>query len=245
MEKPQIQAILVDDEKLGRDTLQLLLQKCCPEVKVVASLSGLATLASYLENGGIDALFLDINIPGENVFEFLETYQPDIPVIFTTAHSNYALQAFKVNALGYLLKPIDATELKNVVARIYPLLKAPKLFVDAPKPAAVLKKIMIADTDGFVLLDVDDIVRCVASDNYTEVILINGKKHVVSKTLKDFEETLSPHSFFRVHNSYLINLIHVIQYSKSGQVKMRDNSWVEVSKRKKIAFMDLFRSMGV
>lgn len=238
-----MQAIVVDDEKLGRDTLQLLLEKVCPDVKVIASLNGLASLPQLLNDESVDVLFLDINMPGENVFEYLENNPPDMPVIFTTAHSDYALQAFKVNAIAYLLKPIDGSELSNAVARARSTVKQAK--VTSPQIPAMLRKIMIADSDGFLLIDVEDIVRCVASDNYTEVILINGKKHLVSKTLKDFEETLAPHSFFRVHNSHLINLAHVVQYSRSGQVKMRDNSWVEVSKRRKLSFVELFRSLGV
>ncbi len=239
-----MQAILVDDEKLGRDTLQLLLEKNCPEVKIVASLNGLSSLGTYLNDVAIDVLFLDINMPGENVFEYLEQSALDVPVIFTTAHSDYALQAFKVNAVAYLLKPIDATELVHAVGKVRQMVRQEPPALPA-QSTAMMRKIMIADSDGFLLLDVEDIVRCVASDNYTEVILINGKKHLVSKTLKDFEETLAPHSFFRVHNSHLINLVHVIQYSRSGQVKMRDNSWVEVSKRRKLSFVELFRSLGV
>lgn len=242
METPQISALIVDDEKLSRDTLQLLLERCCPEVRIAGTFADLASMEKQLDKEKVDVLFLDINIPGENVFEFLENKRPDQHIVFTTAYSNYALQAFRVNALSYLLKPIQSEELVKTVARIKTIIGSPK---PETKSLELPKKIAIPDLEGFLLVNMTDIVRCEASDNYTEVVLLNGKKHMVSKTLKEFEETLAPFSFCRIHNSHLINLNHVVQYSKSGQVKMKDDSWVEISKRKKTSFLELIRTHSV
>jgi two-component system LytT family response regulator len=240
-----IKTIIVDDEQHCIDWLKDLLQQH-PEVEVVADFRSVNDAIKLLRNFKPDLLFLDVQIHDKTGFDLLkELERVDFEVIFTTAHDKYAVEAFKFSAVDYLLKPIDEIDLKLSLEKLSSKLKAKDF---SSKMDVLLsniqnngnKKITIPTQDGFIFQDVSEIIRCQSEGNYTNIFLANTKQPIlVSKTLKIFEEILEDKEFFRVHNSHLINLKYVSKYTKGkgGYVTMRDNTIIEVSIRKKEAFL--------
>ena len=170
-------------------------------------------------------------------------------VIFTTAHDQYALQAIKVCALDYLLKPISAAELKTAVAKISQRslsgTTTPQIGAFVENISNLNKQfsnIVLPTLDGFLVVKIRDIIRCEADKNYTFFIFANDEKVLVSKTLKEYDDLLHDMDFIRVHQSHLINAYHVQRYIKGsgGYVKMSDDSIIEVSRRKKELLMERF-----
>jgi two-component system LytT family response regulator len=167
-------------------------------------------------------------------------------VIFATAYEKYAVQAFKFSAIDYLLKPVDADDLKQAVNKLQQKIskeeatkKFETLFYNLRNIQGNTKRITVPTVKGFEFLQVNDIVRCQSDINYTIIFLKDKQKITVAKTLKEFEELLIDHNFFRVHNSHLINLFYIKSYNKGkgGTVVMADNSQVEVSTRRKDDFL--------
>lgn len=247
-----IRAIIIDDEKSSCDTLSLLLKNYCTEVELVGEAYSAEDGARLLESQRPALVFLDVELPLGSGFDFLEsTRASDFDVIFTTAHDDYALRAIKVCALDYLLKPISASDLKTAVAKVISQSgrgsRKQQLGVFTENLSNLnrqLSKIVLPTSDGFVVVEVKNIVRCEADSNYTLFVLAEGKKVLVSKTLKEFDELLKPFDFLRIHQSHLINAGHVQRYIKGsgGYVKMSDDSIIEVSRRKKSELMQRFLS---
>jgi two-component system, LytTR family, response regulator len=244
-----IKAILIDDEKHCRETLAIQLEKYCPEVKLLAECSsaaqGLQAIADYQP----DAVFLDVEMPLMNGFEMLQQL-PDIPfeVIFTTGYDAYAIKAIRFSALDYLLKPIDKDELIKAVGKIsqhrqHPMTQQLDILLQKlnSKPMT-LQKIALPTLDGFELVPLETIIQCESDSNYTCVFLKNGKKIVVSRTLKEIEELLEGHTFLRVHHSHLINLNEIVRYirGEGGYVVMSDHTSVNVSRSRKETLLKIF-----
>ena len=167
-------------------------------------------------------------------------------VIFVTAFSGYAIKAIKCSALDYLLKPIDSKEIISAVqkARIKMLnpntsIKQINILKEYTKTDSQ-KKLVVPSEDGYIFLDIENIIRCEAESNYTKFFLTNNNRIIVSKTLKEYDEILSHNNFFRVHKSHLINMNHIKKYlkGKGGFVVMSDGSEIEVSARKKVEFLE-------
>jgi two-component system LytT family response regulator len=238
---------MVDDEETSRDTLVQLLQMYCPEVRVMALCDSVAQAKKAIEKIKPQLVFLDVEMPFQNGFSLLEeTNLPPFNVIFTTAYNHYAIKAIKYSALDYLLKPVDADELVAAVDKI----KQPeetkalplqdfKILLSNLQSKGKDVKIAVPTFDGLQMINTKDIIKCTAHESYTEILLENKTKLVVSKILKEYEELFSDLNFFRVHNSYLINLSHVVKYIKGdgGYVMMTDGGSVEVSRRKKSELM--------
>ena len=243
-----IKALIVDDEENARGNLEVLLQDYCEEVTIVAMLDNVTDGLNAAKKHKPDLVFLDIEMNGETGFDLLSRLEDiDFDVVFTTAHSDYALKAFRFNATDYLLKPIDINELIGAVAktskRISNRLSKNKLDQIISRATGtnneIFKKIALPTVDGLIFVERDHVIRCESADNYTTFYLDDGCKIMVSKTIKHFEEMLSEHNFFRVHQSHLINLMHLKQYHKGegGYAIMSDDSSVIVSRRKKEAFL--------
>jgi len=243
-----VTAIIVDDESKCILLLKHLLDNHCPTVSVVATADSAAQGLQLIQQYKPGLVFLDIEMPGKTGFELLASL-PEInfKVIFTTAYNHYAIKAIRFSALDYLLKPIDLDELKNALAR----LEGIKTIKDAPLPIDMLvgniktpghgfSRITLSTQDGLVVLHVKDILYCEASGSYTFFYLRNGEKLTISKTLKEYDDLLGEFQFFRVHNSYLVNLNEVKKYIKGegGSVIMSNGDEVFVSKRRKDAFLD-------
>jgi two-component system LytT family response regulator len=201
-----------------------------------------------------DLVFLDVQINDKTGFDLLKTVgKIGFEVIFTTAFDHYAVQAFKFSAVDYLLKPIDSDDLTQALEKVSEKLKKRDF---EKKVEALLsnihkkdrhKRISNPTSDGLIFLEVSDIVRCQSDINYTHIFLNGNKKITVSKTLKTFEELLSDCNFFRIHNSHLINLELLSNYikGKGGFVTMTDGSYLEVSIRRKEAFLQALTNLNI
>jgi two-component system LytT family response regulator len=245
-----LQAIIVDDEPRSRDTLRNFLNEFCPQqVNVVALADSVDTGAeAVLQHPDVDLLFLDIEMNRETGFDLLRRFR-EIPfeVIFTTAHEGYALKAIKTCAIDYLLKPIDIEELKSAVGKVQDKRSKASFHQrfeafmhNMQHPARKEKQqIAVATTEGLLFLNIVDILRCEADGAYTGFHLKNGSKVFVSKNLKEYEGLLAEYGFFRVHHSFIINMNEIKKYvrGEGGYVIMSDDFMVDVSKRKKDAFL--------
>lgn len=243
-----ITAILIDDEPDAREVLKTLLQKNCPDVELLASAANLDQGLYAIEHYRPQLVFLDITMPDGTGFQLLERAKPVFfDVIFITAHNEYAIEAIRRSALDYLLKPVRVEELINAVGRFKEKHNSPgaeneriNLFLEmAGRQISTIGKIAVPVRNGFMMLDIDDIIRCEAERNYTKFYLKSKEKLVASQTLKEYEALLTMHQFLRVHKSHLINLKYVKQYIKGegGTVVMTDGSEIEVSRRSKEEFL--------
>ena len=235
--------VITDDEQNSRETLRHLLAAIAPEVKVVAEANNTAQAKEYIENLQPDLLFLDINMPGQTGIEFLEESGPlSCSVIFTTAYNEYAVKAFRLNAIDFLLKPIDPDELESAIIKVK---KQPTLVnkeqisgagnILRQKDDKGLQRLALNTSGGIHFIDMKDIIWLESMGAYTKFHLAGQNSIVVSKGLKEFEELLANYSFLRIHQSNIINLQHIKKYVKGdgGQVWMSDGAEIEVSRRKK------------
>lgn len=241
-----INAIIVDDEQHCIDKLtNLLVTYHNQSVKLVGSftsvkegIKGIALLKPAL-------IFLDVQIHDRTGFDLLrECDEINFKVIFTTAYDRFAIQAIKFSAIGYLLKPIDEDDLAEALNKIE------KNSIDEIRQMAGViennlqagpknKKLTVATGNELLFLNIEDIIRCQSDINYTTIYKKDKQKIVVAKTLKEFEELLSEHNFFRIHNSDLINMDFIKSYNKGkgGSVILTDGTELEVSTRRKEDFL--------
>lgn len=246
-----IRAVIIDDEKDSIDTLKWKLENYCPEVSVISSFEKPADGVSYLKKNSVDLLFLDIEMPMLTGFDVLEELGRDISfdIIFITAYDNFGIQAVKFSALDYLLKPVQNKELKEAIDKH---LKKSQQKIPSEQIDLLLNnvqaerkgkrgRIALASKESIEFVDPNDIVVCEANSNYTNVYLIEGRKRVISKTLKEFEEMLMQFDFFRPHNSHLINLARVKEFIRGdgGYLVMENKMKIPVSKNKKEELMGL------
>jgi two-component system LytT family response regulator len=242
--EPMLKAIIVDDELKARENLQILLLDFVKGIEVIALCQNINEAVDAVELHTPDVVFLDIQLQRETGFDLLTKFeQIDFEVIFTTAYTEYAIKAFKFSAIDYLLKPIDIEELKRAVSKVekrvtHNMTSRLTQLVQHLKNGSDFR-IALPTLDGLVFLNVQDILYCEASSNYTQIFTTQDK-YVVSKTLKEYDELLSDHNFFRIHNSYLININSIKKYVKGdgGYVVLNNNISLDVSKRKKEAFLN-------
>lgn len=240
-----LSTIIIDDENKGRETLKQLLVLLKANVNIIAEASSVTEAVTCINQHKPELVFLDIQMGDGTGFDVLEhiTYK-NFQLIFITAHEEYALKAFRYSAIDYITKPIDPDVLDAALQKVYKLnkqfnldQKLEALFQNKQK----LNKLALPSTVGIQLVKTQDIIRCEASNNYTLFYLSDAKKIMVTKTLKEYEELLADEGFFRVHQSHLINLEFVTGYLKhdGGYVQMTDGSQIELSRRKKDAFLTL------
>lgn len=237
-----LKAIIVDDEPYCCEALDALLNRYCPQVKVVGiCYSGREALQEIKEQKP-QLVFLDIEMPQMNGFDLLQKIlDPDFDLIFTTSYDQYAIKAIRFSALDYLLKPIDRDELQAAVRRVTernhpPMAQQLELLLQRMHlPTAHINKVAMPTMEGLQMVTVDLIISCESDSNYTIVFLKNKQKIVVSRTLKDIEELLEDHLFLRIHHSYLVNINEINKYVKGegGYVVMSDGTTVDVSRSKK------------
>ena len=247
---------IVDDEVHCIESLVIYLNTLFPEMVIVYKSNKVQEAVKKLPDMEIDLLFLDIEMPGLNGFELLEQL-PDrkFDVIFTTAYSQYAVQAFKARAINYLLKPIDGNELKaaveerktevsnkqgNVDGRLDQLLEYLK------KEGILKSKISVPISDGYEFIEVDRIMYCKSNSNYTTLFLSDGRNVLISKTMKEVENTLDNFFFIRAHRSYLINPNYLKEYHRNdgGYLIMQDNKEIPISQHKRDTITSLFDAIS-
>lgn len=242
-----IQAIIIDDEKKCISLLEKMLKKQFPDIQIAAVTSQPEDGIKLIRQLEPDLVFIDIEMPRKNGFEVLEaTKDIAYDIIFTTAYNQYAINAIRFSALDYLLKPIDETELTQAVQRFKAKHQSDSrqqqidlLFSNLRNFTQPYNKLSVATTEGVIFINIPDILFCEATGSYTTLHLKSNDKLVTSKTLKDFEELLEAHSFYRTHHSYIINLNEIKRYIKGdgGSVLMSNAAELPVSKRKKDEFL--------
>jgi two-component system LytT family response regulator len=236
--------ILIDDEADCLELLALLIQKYCPELHILGQYDHPRAAIDAIWEKRPDLVFLDVDMPEINGFGVLDACR-EVPfqVIFTTAYQEYAVKAFKYSATGYLLKPIDRSDLWEAVQKarhtqsVQQLAEQREVLFNYMHPMQPGKeKIALPTADGIVFLPVADIEYCEADGNYTKIFVAGRPKEMLFvKPLKEIEEMLQGGAFYRTHNSYLVNLKKVRQYIKGegGELKMNNDQLVPVARPKK------------
>lgn len=240
-----IKAIIIDDEPNSRNALYKMVQQYCTNVQLVDTADSIKTGIEAIQAHKPDLVFLDIEFPDQSGFDLLTQIENiDFDVIFTTGHEQYAIKAFKTVAIDYLMKPIDVEELENAVKKVSDKKSKGKqnshfdVLIQNWKSQND-QQIALSSSEGFIFVKIKDIIYCKGDGAYTYFYIKSGEKITVSKNLKEFEDLLQDHSFFRTHKSYLINLNEMKKYMRGdgGYVIMSNGDSVDVSKRKKEAFL--------
>lgn len=246
MEK--IKAILIDDELNSLQNLQQKLEGFCPDVAVVAATQKPEEGLILIRQHQPDVVFLDIEMPKMSGFRMLEELgEYDFDIIFTTAYNHYSVDAIRISAFDYLVKPIGIEELQHAVERLSKSLhKQTKEKIDILKKSlsdnrSQDDKIAISTSEGIEFIPIKNIIHIESKSNYSKIFLMDGKSIIVTKILKDFEEMLLPYNFYRVHNSHLINLNYIQKYvrSQGGHVQLQDGTLIDISRRKKEEFLKM------
>ena len=245
-----LKAIIIEDETKARRVLEELLKEYCPEVSVLAAVDSVPEGVKAINKLQPDIVFLDIEMPEYNGFQLFEFINDiNFEVIFTTAYQEYALQAFEVAAIGYLLKPIQIEKLVQAVEKVKEKLKEQsseriEILRNTWKEEKV-SKVALPISEGFLFVELNDIMYLSAEGSYTNIILRDNRKFIVSKNIKSFEDLFSGHLFFRPHRSYLINLNAVKQLIKQdgGYILMENGDAVSITKEKKDDFLKAYQSL--
>ena len=248
-----LRTILVEDEEASRETLRNYLNKYCEGVEIIAECTNIKEGKKAIEELAPDLVFLDVEMPFGNAFDLLEQLEKiTFETVFVTAYSQYALKALNYSASYYVLKPIDIDELEVAVQKVREnidikqggelTLQTKVLLENFTHSQNKDKKVVLPVLDGFEVVQVSDIIRCEANDNFTDFHLIDGTKKVICRTLKFYDEVLMDSGFIRVHRSHLINVQYVKSYKKGkgGVVIMADDSHVDVSASKKQNLLNYF-----
>ncbi|PKP27037.1 MAG: DNA-binding response regulator [Bacteroidetes bacterium HGW-Bacteroidetes-2] len=243
-----LEVIIIDDEPKSITSLEWELTNFSSEITVLATFTNPLEAISYLKNNHIDCVFLDIEMPQMDGFQFLDLVQNrDFAVVFTTAYDQYAINAIKEKALDYLLKPIDSDDLKITIQKIIDFKNSANLKNSLEESIISFskltnkpnKKIAIPVDGKLVFLKTDDIIYCESDGNYCSIYLENNEKLFITKKLKEVDELLKSDCFYRVHNSYLINLEKVKEYFKTdGYVVLNNRKKIPVSRNRKNNFLD-------
>lgn len=243
-----LSAVIVDDELQNIEVLKKMILKFCTGINVVGTAGTISDARKIVDELNPDIVFLDVELPGENGFELIESLEEiNFHVIFTTAHADYAVKAIKFAALDYLLKPISVQELRDAVEKAKSEITKSKNKEDYNDPKlsvlkdnvhtgkVELKRIALPTSEGLELYDLADVIYVEADRSYCKFFMVNNKKIVVSKAMKEFEEILTSANFIRVHKSSMVNLSHVTKYirGKGGALVMSDGSLVNIAVRKK------------
>jgi two-component system, LytTR family, response regulator len=250
-----MKTIIKDDEASARASIITHLAEHCPTVEIVGEASNVSDAVKLIRKFQPDIVFSDIDMPGLTGLQLVDFFNPDelnFELIFVTSYSEYAVKAFQLSAIDYLLKPIDASLLVKAVEKV-----AQKQNYKSSERLAILKenlaeknfsRIALTLSEGVIFVEIDDILFLKAENVYTEVYMKDGKKTLVSKPLKVFEKMLEDNKyFFRSHRSYLINIKHIKQYIKSdgGTVIMDNEVEIPIARERKEEFVKSWSAVKV
>ncbi|MEM9547981.1 MAG: LytTR family DNA-binding domain-containing protein [Bacteroidota bacterium] len=248
----EINAIIVDDEQDSRETLRRFTIKYCPRVNIITDCENIEEARKAIIKYKPDLVFLDIEMPRGNAFDLLEQFgKIDFEIIFITAFSQYAVQAFALSAAHYLLKPLDIEELEKAVSDVRKNLeeknKVNRAEILLQNIAAVHnqnRKLVLPTMEGLEIVKMSDIVYCEADDNFTHFHFTDGRKLMICRSLKFYESALDNFGFYRIHRSFIINLDHITRYvkGKGGAVIMENGKEIQVANPKKSELIQRLRS---
>lgn len=236
--------LIIDDETRTRELIAKMIDSFGFDVQCIPEGENVQSGIEAIQKHNPDIVFLDIQMPDGTGFDVIRSIEDkNFEVIFITAHEEFAIKAIKFSALDYLLKPVDTVELKAALERALESIDANKEVkqFDALQSninPSEKRRLVLKTQESVHVVDLDDIIRCEADRNYTSFFLVGGKKILVSKTLKEYENLLSNHNFLRVQQSHLINIDFVDRYDKKngGAVVMKDGSEVPLSPAKREVF---------
>lgn len=239
-----ITALIIDDELDSRSTLRSYVGRYCPQVTLVGECANIIEARAAILKHRPQLLFLDIEMPHGTAFDLLEQFGEniDFEIIFITAYSQYAVQAFNLSAAHYLLKPVDIEELEKAVAHVATLLtqkeqllRARILLENMATQNPQGRKLVLPLMEGFDVVRMSDVLYCEAEDNFTCFFFTDGRKSLICRHLKYYEPLLEPFGFCRIHRSYIVNLEYVKRYikGKGGSVIMENGREIMVSNQKK------------
>lgn len=245
-----LKALLIDDEERATDALRLIIEKTIPEIQQVYVCNDSRKASEMIHSIQPGLVFLDIQMPHMNGFEVLEKMpNKNFKIIFTTAYNEYAIQAIRFSAFDYLLKPIDIEELQAAVQRFlqsnedykqqYALLKNIMHNMQTPSPDEF--RLALPTREGVHFLQPHEIIRCEAVGNYTKFFVNPSRTYIISKTLGEYDTLLTPYNFIRTHKSHLVNKKYISFVDHDGFVVLKDNTKVEVSRRRKEEVMEAMK----
>jgi two-component system, LytTR family, response regulator len=246
-----IKALLLDDEPDALHYLKSIIKKTIPEIELTFATSNLNEAKQFIKNENPQLVFLDVEMPLQNGFEFLlQLEQKHFDVIFTTGFSKYAIQAIRFSAIDFLLKPVQADELRIAFDRF---LGQPKeierrqkiyenLFENLKANHESAFKLSLLKNNKHYFISPKDIYYCKADDNYTKLYLEDNSEFIVSRTMKEIEEMLEPYQFIRIHKSSLANKNHISNLSKNGVLMMNNKVGIEVSRRRMESVLEFLSS---
>ncbi len=248
-----LRTVVIDDEPNARQVVKNVVELYCDSAVVVGEAENVQEGVKIINKLNPDLVLLDIRMPDGTGFDLLKKVKNlNFHFIFITAFEEYAIQAIKLSALDYIVKPINTNELISAIekANLTSVKEKDQIskidtFSYNEKNSTGNNRLVLNTQESIYVVEVSEIISCKADKNYTEVNVLNKNKLVISKTLKDFEEMLKGGSFFRTHQSYLVNLDYINHYEKGlgGTIIMQDNSRVPVSSRKKDVFLQLMAKM--
>lgn len=251
MSNTKLKAIAVDDEQHCLDTLVWELSRNCPEVEIIHQINNEDEAKATILSTDIDILFMDIHLQSTSGVELVRSLQPlDCQVIFVTAYDQYAIEAFEVAAVHYLLKPINTKKLRSAIDRIIEKKQeSDKLTIERIVKALSdtqlhQQRIPFSVQSGIEFILPDDIIYVAGENNYSMLHFTSGKKLMVSKTLSTVEKMLLNHTFLRIHKSYLLNLKHIVRYVKAdgGYIEVQGGDQLSVSRTKRATINQLFQN---
>jgi two-component system LytT family response regulator len=246
-----MKTIIVDDEANCSELIHNLLGKYCPQVEVAATCTSVQEGYEAIRLLHPDLVFLDVQMPDGNGFDLLNRFSDiDFKIIFATAHQQFAIDALKRSAIDYLLKPVSPPELIGAVNKAGQMLNGDDwnnqiktLLGNLAEPLQRKQRIVLKTMERIYSLHLNEIIRLQSEGSYTEVYLKDGRKIVVSRLLKEFDELLAASGFLRVHQSHLVNVDHIFYFDKiQSIIAMKDETQVPVSVRKRDGLMELLNS---
>ncbi|MCF6268379.1 MAG: LytTR family DNA-binding domain-containing protein [Melioribacteraceae bacterium] len=248
-----LKIVIVEDDTATRDLLKNMISQSLSDIEIIGETDSVTGGIKSIQENNPDVVLLDINLSDGNGFEILEkTQSNDYMVIFITAYNNYAIKAFRISAIDYLLKPVDINDLIDALKKCKKQkeigelnIKLDALFSNLKSEVNQDKKIVLKSSDTIHVVPIHEIIRCESVSNYTTFYLKNNRKLLISKTLKEFDDLLREYDFFRSHQSHLVNMNYVESYEKphGGLLVMSDKSRVPVAFRKREALLNLFNHL--
>ena len=249
-----MKAIIIEDELKVREGFIKLLNTFCPEVEVIGVAGDVDSGSELIQNESFDVLFLDINLPDGSGLELVSNLDDrDFEVIFVTGYDQYAIDAFKISAVDYLLKPVSPDLLIKAVSKVKDVSNIPtssRLVVleeKMNKSFLQTEKMILRDADVMRIVEIQDIIFCEAKGSYTKFFLANNLQILTSLHLKEYERILEPYGFIRNHHSYMINLHQVksLQRSEGGSIIMKNEVGLPLSTRKKPKVIEALKNIFV